>query len=214
MKSFGVEDWGRSGLFEPEETDPILSTRISAPVRFYGPAHPSGRATLKVRDWTSWAILDQSDFINQVNTITVDTAKQSHLLEEQFRAAFGYTQRVSELCQRLEGIEAALVAVVRKLDHVATEPHFSLWVPLESLTAQYKVLRPMTSVVVPCDDGFEAALYDVNLYSTGETQEEAVSSLKSLLLDVFDHLTVQDDDLLGPEPLRQKKFLTEHIAKV
>ncbi len=190
MKPLGLEDWGRSGLFEPEETDPILSTRISAPLRFYGPAHPSGRATLKVQDWTSWAILDQSDFINQVNTITVDPAKQSHLLEEQFRAAFGYTQRVSELCQRLEGIEAA------------------------SLTAQYKVLHPMTSVVVPCDDGFEAALYDVNLYSTGETQEEAVSSLKSLLLDVFDHLTGQDDDLLGPEPLKQKKFLIEHIAKV
>jgi hypothetical protein len=226
MKPSGLKQHEEDIIGLPEKERHVFYSHMFGPLGIYGTStfqgfqspvsgHARVRvANLVVSDEPSWAILDQSDFMNQVNRITVNPAEQASRLEEQFRAAFGYTQRVSELCQRLENIETALTNVVKKLDRLAAEPHVSLWVPIESLAPEpYQVLRPMTCVVVPADEGFEAALYDLNLYSSGDTQEEAVGALKSLLLDLFDHLSAKSEDLLGPEPLRQKKFLAEHIAK-
>jgi hypothetical protein len=161
----------------------------------------------------TWALLDQSDFIGFVNEMNVNPAEQAWQLEEQFRAAFGYTKRVSELCQRLEKIEVSLLDVVKKLDR-STQPQRSLWVPIESFAPEpYEVLKPITTVVTPVEDGFEAGLFEANLFSTGDTEVEAVKNLKSVIVETYAALEELGDSKLGPGPLQQRKILSALIRK-
>jgi len=134
-------------------------------------------------------------------------------LEKQFRAAFGYAERVSELCQRLEKIETVLLDVVNKLDSSAQQQR-SLWVPIESFAPEpYEILKPITAVVTPLEDGFEAGLFDAKLFSTGDTEAEALDNLKSMILETYSAFEQLGDSQLGPGPLRQRKILATLIQK-
>src|SRR5271167_3011729 len=68
------------------------------------------------RDLGNWAPVDQSDYMTQVYELNEKAFEQDWQLEKQFKAAFGYAEKVSELCQRLEKIETVLLDVVKKLD--------------------------------------------------------------------------------------------------
>jgi len=93
-----------------------------------------------------------------------------------------------------------------------TLPKQTIWVPVESFAPEpYEVLRRFTAVVTPLEEGFEAGFYDANIHASGDTEQEAVENLKSLLLDYFDRLNELDDSVLGPEPSRQKRILNIHI---
>ena len=95
-----------------------------------------------------------------------------------------------------------------------TLPKQTIWVPVESFAPEpYEVLRRFTAVVTPLEEGFEAGFYDANIHASGDTEQEAVENLKSLLLDYFDRLNDLDDSELGPEPKRQKRILNVHIVK-
>jgi hypothetical protein len=162
----------------------------------------------------TWAPLNESGFIDSVNQIDVNPAGQGWQLEEQFRAAFGYTQRVSELCQRLERIEVTLLEVVEKLDR-RIQPQRPLWVPIESFAPEpFEVLRPIAAVITPVEDGYEAGLFDANLFSTGDSEVEAIDNLKSVILETYVDLEELGDSRLGPGPLRQWKILASLIRKV
>jgi predicted RNase H-like HicB family nuclease len=162
---------------------------------------------------SEWTTVIDSDFLGQVHAIEADPAQYGRELEQQLRAALGYTERVSALCQRLEGIEVALSGVLKRLDQTASclRP---LWIPIESFAPEpYELSRAITAVIVPSEDGFEASFYDAGLHASGETEEEAAALLKAVILDAFEALSQLGEARLGPGPLRQWKVLSSLIRK-
>jgi len=83
----------------------------------------------------------------------------------------------------------------------------SVVVPITTLAPEpFDLLREIPVVVQPTDDGYLATFFDANIGMTGDTQEEAVSSLRLLLVDVFDELE-KEEAQLGPYPARQLAVL-------
>jgi len=56
--------------------------------------------------------------------------------------------------------------------------------------------------------------FDANISSSGDTQEEAVDNLRMLLVEIFEDLSNEPTDKLGPEPLRQLAVLGQYIRKI
>ena len=61
---------------------------------------------------------------------------------------------------------------------------------------------------------FEAAIFDLGIFASGDTEEEAIANLKETLLDTFDQLNELPDTRLGKGPLRQKGLLNKCVRKV
>jgi ribulose-5-phosphate 4-epimerase/fuculose-1-phosphate aldolase len=78
----------------------------------------------------------------------------------------------------------------------------------------YKALQPIPVTIEPSSDGTSciAGFYDANIYAQGDNEQEAFSNLKSLLLDLFDGLTAELPDNLGPEPRRQRAVLQQFMV--
>ena|SRR6266705_1664101 len=160
-----------------------------------------------------WAQVDRSEFIGYINDALTKPVGPALQLEEQFKAAFGYAQKVSELCHRLEKAEGALLDVVNRLESSAKQQR-PLWVPIESFAPEpYEILRPITAVVTPVEDGFEAGLFDAKLFSTGDTEVEALDNLKSMIIETYSAFEQLGDSKLGPGPLRQQKVLATLIRR-
>jgi len=177
-------------------------------LHWHGTAHAHFRMAAH-----EWAVLDKSGFFNQVYTLDPNVVELAWQLNEQFRTAFGYTQRAQELCQRLEKIESTLSALVTRLDR-NSNPRQSLLIPIQSFAPEpYDVIIPFTVVVTSADDGYEAGFFEGNLFASGDTEEEAVRNLKSIMIETYDELGRLGDSKLGPEPLRQKQILARLIRK-
>jgi Arc/MetJ-type ribon-helix-helix transcriptional regulator len=71
----------------------------------------------------------------------------------------------------------------------------------------YQIRRDIPAVVEPAGDGFIATFFDANISTSGDTEVEAVSNLRSLILDTFEYLDSEPSDGLGPEPARQLAVL-------
>ena len=69
----------------------------------------------------------------------------------------------------------------------------------------YHILRDIPAVVEPAGDGFIATFFDSNISTSGDTEVEAVSNLRSLILDT--------SDSLGPEPARQLAVLRVFLKR-
>jgi len=196
---------------------PIRYFRSDKPTVNLADEPPSGYtvyADYFARELGNWTPVDQSDYMTQVYALNAKAFEQDWQLEKQFKAAFGYAERVSELCQRLEKIETVLLDVVKKLDSSVQQQQRSLWVPIESFQPEpYEILRPITAVVTPIEDGFEAGLFDANLFSTGDTEVEALDNLKSMIVETYSALEELGDSQLGPGPLRQKKILSALVRE-
>lgn len=92
-------------------------------------------------------------------------------------------------------------------------PTTGLWVPITSFAPEpYEVIRHIPAVVQVCEGGFTAGFFDANIHASGDTEEEALCNLKSLILDVFESLQTESAANLGPEPARQLAVLREFIA--
>lgn len=91
-------------------------------------------------------------------------------------------------------------------------PSSAVVVPIASLAPEpYKLIRDIPVLVASCGESFTASFMDANISASGDTQEEAFSNLKGLLLDVFESLA--DDGNLGSGPHRQKYVLAEFIKR-
>ena len=87
-------------------------------------------------------------------------------------------------------------------------------VPITSFAPEpYNLIRPIIAVIQLGEGGYSAGFFDANVYASGDTEEEALRNLKSLILDVFDSLSAEPVETLGPEPKRQLAVLQEFIAK-
>jgi len=140
--------------------------------------------------------------------------QQSASIEEHLRAVFGYTTRLDQLCKQVAGIDSKLEQVLKNLAELsALRRSFS--VPIESLEPEpYEILRPFTAVVMEGEGEFEASVFDLSIFASGETEEEAIANLKGTLIDTVDRLNELPDARLGKGPLRQKNLLNKYIRRV
>ena len=87
-------------------------------------------------------------------------------------------------------------------------------VPINILASErYVLIKGIPSVVQPMGDGFTATYFDANVATSGDTQEEAVSNLKVLLIELFEDLETERPEDLGPEPRHQLAVLREIIQR-
>ena len=87
-------------------------------------------------------------------------------------------------------------------------------IPIDSFTPEpYRPLKTILVTVHPVEGGYSAGWFDANIHSSGDNEEEAVSNLKSLILDFFDKFSNEPAERLGPEPTRQLAVLREYIQK-
>jgi hypothetical protein len=87
-------------------------------------------------------------------------------------------------------------------------------VPVGSFSPEpYDVLKTILVSVHSIEGGFSASWFDANIHASGDNEEEAVSSLKSLVLDFFDTYSNEPVGALGPEPARQLAVLREYLRK-
>lgn len=128
-------------------------------------------------------------------------------------AILSQSAKLAELSVRVSRIESVLNDVIKGIDVLRVQqPSFA--VPINSLVPEpYEVLKPFTLVVKPDGEEFQACFFDANLYGTGDTEEEAVSDLKSVLIETFERLSELKDNKLGPAMLRQKRVVMAHIQK-
>jgi predicted RNase H-like HicB family nuclease len=91
----------------------------------------------------------------------------------------------------------------------------SLSVPINTFTPEpYELMSPLFVAVEIEDDQFIATFFDANISASGDTEEEAVGNLKSLILDTFESLSAEDTTLLGPEPRRQLAVLQSFLRPI
>lgn len=89
----------------------------------------------------------------------------------------------------------------------------SALVPITTLAPEpFDLLREVPVVVQRTDDGYLATFFDANIGMTGDTQAEAVSNLRLLLVDVFDELET-DEARLGPQTARQLAVLRTFMRR-
>jgi hypothetical protein len=79
------------------------------------------------------------------------------------------------------------------------------------LPEPYRLLKPIPIVVQHDSEGFRASFMDAGINSSGDTQQEAYSNVKELILDVFDSLRALPASKLGPKPARQLDVLREFL---
>jgi hypothetical protein len=90
----------------------------------------------------------------------------------------------------------------------------AILVPITTFAPEpYQLERDILAVVQPMGDEFVATFFDANISTAGETQEEAVSNLRSLILDTFEYLESEPVEALGPEPARQLGVLQTFLKR-
>jgi len=135
-------------------------------------------------------------------------------VEEQLRVVSRYTKRLDELCESFAGLESKVDQELKRLGELAAQRR-SFLVPIETLEPEpYTLLRPLTAVVVEAEGGFEASNFDLRIYASGDTEEEAVANFKGTLLDTFDQLNELPDTKLGRGLLQQKGLLNKFVRGV
>lgn len=87
-------------------------------------------------------------------------------------------------------------------------------IPIATLVPEpYELTKDIPAVLQPADDGFIATFFDANISTSGDTEEEAVSNLRSLIVDIFEYLESEPMKALGPEPRRQLAVLRAFIRR-
>lgn len=87
-------------------------------------------------------------------------------------------------------------------------------VPINTFAPEpYELLKTFLVSVQSIEGGFEAGWYDANIHTTGENEEEAVSNLKSLILDFYDSLSKEPPERLDLEPTRQLIVIKQFIQR-
>jgi hypothetical protein len=109
--------------------------------------------------------------------------------------------------------EAALDEI-RDLAAEMTRKIGAILVPITTLAPEpYQLLKDIPVVVQPVGDEFVATFFDANISTAGDTQEEAVSNVRSLILDTFEYFESEPPEALGPEPTRQFGVLRNFLKR-
>jgi predicted RNase H-like HicB family nuclease len=125
-------------------------------------------------------------------------------LAELLEARRRESSRVDRLEQKVQDLRRGLATLAE------SRP---LPVPITTLAPDpFEVRRPIQVVVRPAGEGYVATFFDANISMSGDTEEEALSNLRELIVDVFEELEA-DEGSLGPEPSRQLAVLRGFIER-
>jgi len=90
----------------------------------------------------------------------------------------------------------------------------SVCVPISTLAPEpFDVIKNFYVVVQSEEDCYVATLFDANISSSGDSQEEAVANVIDLTVMIFRSLENEDDSKLGPAIVRQKHALQSLIRR-
>jgi hypothetical protein len=121
-----------------------------------------------------------------------------------------HEHRIARLEERVmileQALPATLAAVMTESQPVCTTIS-SLGVP------GYRVLRPIPVTIRQDGGEFIATFFDANISTGGDTHQEAVANLQSLMADLYDELATTPLAELGPCLQRQKHVLTEFVCR-
>ena len=84
---------------------------------------------------------------------------------------------------------------------------------INQLEPGYRALRPIPLTIAQHGGGFTASFDVANIHTSGDTLIGAAQNLRSLILDIFDSLTAEPLDKLGPGPKRQLCTLLRYVEK-
>ena len=119
--------------------------------------------------------------------------------------------RVEHVEKKLEDLSTRLKRTEGFCERAFQKP---VCVPVSTFAPEpFEVFREFSIVVQPEEDSYVAMLFDANISSSGETQEEAVANLKDLILMIFKGFEDEEDGKLGPAMIRQKHTLLNLIRR-
>ncbi len=123
--------------------------------------------------------------------------------------------RLADLAAR-KGAKGFSSIIAEAIDaYLGSESHHIETVPITALpTTGLKLPRDIPIVIEPVDDGFVATFFDANLSMSGDTQEEAFSNVRGLIIDIFSDLASEPAGRLGPGPKMQLQALRSFIVPV
>ena len=75
-----------------------------------------------------------------------------------------------------------------------------------------EVLKPIYISIEPDGEEFIATFHDAEVSASGETHAEALCNLKDYIAILFDDLSAEDPNLLGPGPKRQLEVLNRYLS--
>src|ERR1017187_1037218 len=119
-----------------------------------------------------------------------------------------------KMLQDISGWVAEFSARIAKGESTIADISKQTNVAITTLSPEPYCLKRAIPVHVQRDDGqgFIATFFDANISTSGETEEEAFSNLRSLIAESFDYLESVPIEELGPEPLRQLVVLREFVS--
>lgn len=176
-----------------------------------------------------WSIVVPTKGADPHPTVTVSRtprAPEAQLVEDQIRNAFAlvyaadpvvhhepadavakWTEKLREIGERLSRVENLLKDALKEVASLRARER-AIWVPIETVAPEpYELSRPITAVITSAGEEFEACFFDANLYGSGDTEEEAISDLKSVIVETFERLSALPDEKLGPAMIKQKLVL-------
>ena len=122
-----------------------------------------------------------------------------------------HAHRVAIVEKELRDVSARLTRVEGLCEKALEKP---VSVPIATFAPEpFEVISEFCVVVQPDEGSFVATLFDANVSSSGETQEEAVANVKDLILMIFQGFEHEDDSELGPAMIRQKHALRSLIRR-
>jgi uncharacterized radical SAM superfamily protein len=110
---------------------------------------------------------------------------------------------------RISKLEREIEAIKDKLSKLG-----AITVPIQTLAPEdLEVIKEIPVVVQRMDDDYIASFFDANINASGDTDAEAVTNLKDILVTVFNHLDTLPPAKLGPRPRRQLAVLRDFIRR-
>lgn len=127
------------------------------------------------------------------------------------------TERREELA-RVQEVEEKLRALSEKVEVLEEKcEHFkqSFYVPpIQTFGDEpFELIKPILVSIQESDGEYIASFFDANISTQGCTQQEALDSLKDLLLSRFEHLDQLPVKKLGKSTRRQIAVLREFIRR-
>lgn len=108
--------------------------------------------------------------------------------------------------------EAELLRELQEIREKVDRTRQTFVAPITTLAPEpYRLIRDIPIVVQPVDEGFTATFFDANIATSGDTEEEAISNLRTLIVDMIEYLRSEPEEALGPGPRRQLQVLNAFI---
>jgi hypothetical protein len=122
-------------------------------------------------------------------------------------------KRLAVIQENQSKLSEKLTAILEQLHNVAGFRAFS--VQLETLAPEpYRLIRPISVLVEGNGEDFTASFLQANISGSGETEADALESLRDAIVSTYEALSDVPDDDLGPLPIRQKNTLMATVRRV